>query len=195
MEISSVTQQQKVVAVAFLALVLFGFFIFGSRSSEDQLEFDDLKVIETVTEKQVDEAGSYVFVEISGQVKNPGVYEVLEGTLVIELVGLAGGYLESVDMQYVHKSLPLARKVVAEEKIYIPSGTEFLHPVSISSQDQGKVSINNATVEQLMNLPGVGEVTAKKIVEARPFAEVEGLQQVDGIGSKTYSDISSKVTL
>lgn len=55
------------------------------------------------------------------------------------------------------------------------------------------IDVNNASLGDLQKLPGVGEVTAKRIIAARPFTKVDDLQNVEGIGEKTFQDIKPHV--
>ena len=125
------------------------------------------------------------------------MYEIDSDTRVIELVSIAGGFTELVDMLYVHKHMPLARRVIDEEKIYIPSTAEGdsggSDPVIAARVGGSKVNLNTASREVLVSLPGIGEVTAGKIIDARPIGSVDELLEVSGIGDKLVSDIQDKV--
>lgn len=56
------------------------------------------------------------------------------------------------------------------------------------------VNLNTATIEEIMNLPGVGEVLAERIVDGRPYRSVEDLRRVPGMGGKILERIKSLVT-
>ena len=133
--------------------------------------------------------------EITGQVNHPGVYEYKDELMVIELINLAGGFTSYADLEAIHKNIGLSKLVEPQEKIYIPGIFENTPNRASSSTSGQKVSINNATLEQLDALPDIGESTANKIISSRPFSKLEDLKNVEGIGDKTYNNIVSNISL
>ena len=140
-------------------------------------------------------ASSTVIVDICGCVISPGVYELEEGSRVVDAVGMAGGVTDEADTTQVN----LARKLVDGEQVYIPAVGETAPagaavPANASAQSpSGLVNINTASTSDLMELPGIGEVTASKIVEDRekngPFEGVEDIKRVSGIGDAKFEGI------
>lgn len=139
------------------------------------------------------------FVYLSGAVKNPGIYEVTLNTRVTDVIAWSGGFTENVDRIFINAELNLAAKVKDEEHIHIPWGQLATDSISVStptsSNEQGLVSINTASLETLMTLPGIGESTASKIISARPFEDIKELLDISGIGSSKYDKIKDLVTL
>jgi len=133
--------------------------------------------------------------EITGQVNHPGVYEVREDLMVIELINLAGGFTSYADLEAIHKNIGLSKIVDSQEKVYIPGIFENSETNDSSPISGQKISLNNATLEQLDALPDIGESTANKIINARPFSKLEDLKNIEGIGDKTYNNIVSSITL
>lgn len=133
--------------------------------------------------------------EITGQVNHPGVYEVREDLMVIELINLAGGFTSYADLEAIHKNIGLSKIVESQEKVYIPGIFENSETNESSMISGQKISLNNATLEQLDALPDIGESTANKIINARPFSKLEDLKNIEGIGDKTYNNIVSSITL
>lgn len=133
--------------------------------------------------------------EITGQVNHPGVYEVREDLMVIELINLAGGFTSYADLEAIHKNIGLSKIVESQEKVYIPGIFENSETNDSSMISGQKISLNNATLEQLDALPDIGESTANKIINARPFSKLEDLKNIEGIGDKTYNNIVSSITL
>lgn len=133
-----------------------------------------------------------VFVHVTGSVVNPGVYELVPGSRVIDAVEAAGGFSEDADTQACN----LARIIQDSEQVNIPAIGE--HQQLDSSQSgqtstSGKVNINMATQEELESLPGIGEATALKIIAYRnangPFKSVNELTCVSGIGDKKLAGL------
>lgn len=141
-------------------------------------------------------------VDISGEVKNPGVYELGEGAIVNDAIEAAGGFTEKADLGYVSQNINKAKKLIDEEKIYIPPIEESqVNGTSVSSDSNKpqtvskKVNINTATVSELDTLPGVGEAIAKRIIDGRPYSKIEDIKKVKGIGDSIYEEIKDLITV
>ncbi|MEU5690479.1 ComEA family DNA-binding protein [Actinosynnema sp. NPDC020468] len=121
---------------------------------------------------------SRVVVDVVGEVPTPGLVTVPSGARVADAVQAAGGAKPGADLA----GLNLARKVVDGEQI--PVGI----PASAGNEGTptAPLNLNTATKDQLDALPGIGPVTAQRIVERRqkrgPFTSVEQLGEIEGIG-------------
>ena len=140
------------------------------------------------------EIGVYVV----GAVMKPRVYFLPQGSRVADALEVAGGPTEEADLVRVN----LAKRVYDEEQIYVPRlGEENppLPPPSTSSGGQagGKININTATAAELEALPGIGPVLAQRIVDYRkangPFAAIEDIKNVSGIGEGIFEEIKELV--
>jgi len=129
-------------------------------------------------------------VYVCGMVKNPGVYEAKEGCRVAELIEAAGGATGKASLD----ALNLAQEVFDGQRIYIPSIEES---AGGDSSDSGIVNINTASSSRLESLPGIGPVTAEKIIRYREengaFKTKEALMGVSGIGIKKFSQIKDLI--
>ena len=124
-------------------------------------------------------------VEIKGEVKKPGVYQVKWDANMQDVIDHAGGLKETADTS----SLSLARIVDPREVIVIP--------IRKDEQEQ-KISINTASLEQLQTLPGIGPKMAERIIEYRSqtsFSSLEQLKEVKGIGDKTFERLQEFICL
>ena len=133
-------------------------------------------------------------VYLSGAVQNPGVYAVEEGDRLVQVIEAAGGTTQDADLGAVN----LALRVKDEDHWHIPRMGE----VSQAAPAQGiglagKVNINTADLQQLISLPGIGEVKAQAIISYReasgPFSNVEDLLAISGIGPVTLNGIRDLV--
>ena len=128
---------------------------------------------------------------ITGAVVSPGVYTLQPGSRVNDLVQAAGGALPDADMTSVN----LAKRVSDEDQVYVSSAGEA-PPTALRSD---LIDINQASAEQLMALPGIGEVRSKAIVDYRAevgrFHRIDQLLDVPGIGSATLEGIRELVTV
>ena len=146
-------------------------------------------------------------VHVSGAVASPGVYELEEGARVRDAVEAAGGFAAEASQESVN----LARKVSDGEQIFVLTVEEFEASPSSSSPSSGSsdagaqassgagglVNINTAGLEALDSLPGVGPATAQAILDEReangPFASIEDIQRVSGIGEKKYEKLKGSI--
>lgn len=159
----------------------------GEVQSEDQAESDGKT------------AAAQIYVDIGGQVKNPGVYTVKEGTRVFEVIEKAGGLTEDAFIEQINQ----AEAVTDGQKIVIPSSEDVqqsLMPQTASGKDSsGLVNINSADSQTLQEIPGVGPATAEKIIAYRTengrFSSIEDLKNVSGIGDKTFEKMKDKITV
>jgi len=153
---------------------------------------------EVVIEKAGEETGNRLVVDIGGEVENPGVYEMKADARVNEVLVMAGGLGKEADREWVEKNLNLAAKLTDGQKIYIPSTKEATKDAP--SQGEGTsftnlININTASVAELDTLWGVGEVTAKKIIENRPYGSVEELLTKNALKSNVYEAVKDKVSV
>jgi len=144
------------------------------------------------------DAGGTVAVHVAGRVRHPGVVELPSGSRVADAIAAAGGVTAGADLDAVN----LARKLVDGEQIRVAARGERPAPPAApgpgATVPGALVDLNAASAEQLDALPGVGEVTASRIIayrEAHPFRSVEELRQVDGIGDRRFTQLKDLVTV
>ena len=152
----------------------------------------------------VSPAAAPVVVDVQGAVANPGVHELPSGSRVADAVAAAGGYAHDVDIAAASAHLNLAEKLVDGAQIRVPTLGDEPQQVTPNATSEsppsgasGLIDINSATAEELDTLPGVGPVTAAKIIDARsqaPFASVDELLARDVVGAATFEKISALVT-
>lgn len=136
-----------------------------------------------------------LLVHVDGAVAVPGVYELSDGDRVKDAVEAAGGLAEGADTS----GMNLAARVADGDKVYVPLEGEEAPDADAggSGTREPLVNINTATEEELDELPGVGESTARAIVEDRerngPFALPEDLMRVSGIGEKKFERLEAMI--
>lgn len=144
-------------------------------------------------------AGGSVVVDIAGKVRRPGVTTLPAGSRVVDAIREAGGPRRGVDLS----PLNLARVLVDGEQILVGVAPAAGVAASASSQPGASpgalVNLNTAALAELDSLPGVGPVTAQKILDWRSahgaFTAIDELLEVDGIGEKTLADLAPHLTL
>lgn len=145
--------------------------------------------------------GGKIKVDIEGAVVRPGVYELTSQARAQEALILAGGLSSQADREWVAKNLNLAATLTDGAKIYIPQEGETQvirnSELGISSEGtlRGKININSASEGELDKLPGVGPVTAQKIIAQRPYQTIEELVSKKVVGEGTFSKIKEQITV
>jgi competence protein ComEA len=125
-------------------------------------------------------------VHVVGAVRRPGLYRLADGARIADAVRRAGGATRRADLSLVNLAAPIAdgsQVVVPRRAPPAASGSDEGADASVPA---GPIHLNTATVEQLDELPGVGPVTAQKIVDYREqhgaFSSVDDLDAIPGIG-------------
>ena len=154
-------------------------------------------------------AATDIRVQVSGAVMSPGVYAMNNGDRVMDAIAAAGGVDPGADLSGIN----LALRVQDEAHYHVPTVGETPPPSpagasSTSPRTGGRgtnfttnllIDLNTASAQGLESLPGIGPVMAGRIVAHRevngPFAAVDDVQDVPGIGPKTLESIRSLVTV
>ncbi len=147
-----------------------------------------------------------IAVHVVGAVPRPGLYNFLDGARVQDAIDAAGGLLAEADAN----SLNLAAPLEDGGQLVIPykTGSEPTQVVDLPSSatatpnpnsGEDLVNINRASLEELDALPGIGLVTAQKIIDYRtvngPFATIEDIMNVSGIGPSTFESLKDLITV
>lgn len=139
----------------------------------------------------------YIYIDIKGEVKNPGVYKVLIDSRLFQLLTLAGGTTGEADTLAINLSL----KLYDQQVIYIPSYSDEFPIISYVIDDNVSkvININSASLEILDTLPGIGPSTAQSIIDYRTevgfFISIEDIMNVTGIGEATFNEIKDLITV
>lgn len=207
--------------IIFITLSLTTFFIV-KNNLHTKKKTTPKKVVVEKKKKEVKEEINYLEVDIKGEVISPGIYKLKEGSRVIDVINASGGLTENANTTVIN----LSKKITDEMVIIIYSNSQVedfsktkeienqvidscnqvdensLHNDACISKDNnqptGKISISNASLEELMTLPGVGEAKAKSIIEYRnsngPFISIEDITKVSGIGDNLFAQIKEYIT-
>lgn len=148
-------------------------------------------------------------VHVIGAVLRPGLYAFAAGSRVQDAITAAGGLTSDAQME----GLNLAAKLEDGQQLAVPSGGaagtgagvptagfRVLPPSGATATPSGDlIDINTASAEELATLPGIGPTTAQRIVDYRtehgPFARIEDLMNVAGIGPATFDNIHGLITV
>ncbi|WP_186576467.1 helix-hairpin-helix domain-containing protein [Aquibacillus kalidii] len=188
------------ILLVILAVTLFILLDNDKSEVNNPVSEQAIEVVNTdETETQLKEGNnlqSPIFVDVKGEVKKPGVYQLTGNSRVDDVIHLAGGFTDLADPQSVN----LAQKVMDEMVINVLKKGE--NPTAIVSDGtttgaNQKVRINNASIEEIQALKGIGETKASAIVQYKEehgnFTKLEDLLNVDGIGEKTLENIKDYI--
>jgi competence protein ComEA len=203
-------------------------YISNTNKELKKSEVYDLEVEEKKTNNlEIEEAIKYITIDIKGEVKSPGVYKIEEGKRVVDAINASGGLTKKAVTKYINLSKVLKdedviiinniselkkiedKKNIEEIKINNKSNISVKESDVITNDksdivkesDSNKntiVNINTCTLEELLNINGIGESKAKSIIEYREnvglFTSKEDIMKVSGIGNSLYDKIKDYIT-
>lgn len=220
-------EKKKDILIIILIVIILGLggLIFISLNKKEDKRVEEV-VVEKKEEVSIEEDTLEIevieyYVDIKGAVKKPGVYKVVKGSIVNDVIGLAGGLKSNANTKYIN----LSYEVNNHDVINIYTNSEVKNSsikmecscpsLDISSCDNssivtnngtnnnesnvsGKVNINSASKEELMSISGIGESKALAIIEYRnntKFNSIEDIKNVSGIGDSLYNTIKDSITV
>ena len=183
----------------FVFLFLAGFFVFYLNEGDASESFTCPS--ETSTKLEAEE--KEFMVDIKGAVVSPGVYKVEKSMIVNDVITLAGGLLESADTSNLNLSKQVSAEMVitvfTKEEVKEEKKQKTSLEMSSDAKTSTKISLNTATLEELLTLPSIGEAKAKLIIEYREtcglFKELEELKNIKGIGEAVYEKLVPYISL
>lgn len=210
--------KRKYLVLLIIPILLLLFFLSNLNGEHDEIIEEEIE-----TEKSLS-------IDIKGAVKNPGVYELKDGSVVKDAIDVSGGLLESANTEHINLSKKIVDEMVIiiytnEEIQEMTEGSKSIKVVDkecicpkiennacidnnnkyanisseINQSTSNKISLNNASKEELMTLNGIGESKANAIIEYRNnnglFKQIEDITNVKGIGNSVYEKIKDRLTL
>lgn len=187
---------------------------FANKESFDNDE-NDKEQVKAAAKKQVIDKPQNVTCDISGAVKNQGVYTLKKGARLNELITAAGGLKTNAQIKNVNRALilndqdkiriPYKGEKITKKAIVESYSSDSAEPNSAevasdtSVAENNKVNINTADAAQLQKLNGIGEKKAQQIISYRQkngqFKAVDELKQVSGIGDKTFAGLKDQLEI
>lgn len=154
-----------------------------------------------IEEKEIIEEKPKIYVDIAGEIINPGVYVLDEGSRVNDLIIMAGGVTKEANLSNVNLAYILTDgiKLTIPNKKDISTKNILQNSIVSINVSNGIININQADIEELSGLPGIGESIAASIIEYRntngKFKKKEEIKNVSGIGESKYSKIKDRITV
>lgn len=212
--------------VVILMMIIAGVMVYLFGDKKEEVVEDAIKEEVAVVEPKVDileeEKEESITIDIKGEVKTPGVYELPLNSRVIDAINISGGLTNKADTSDINLSkilkdenvIVISNKYSNQTTKYTKKETSVVNNASTSKDNvvsssnssdtntnktNDKVSINTATKEQLMNLNGIGESKANDIIAYRNqnglFKSIEDIKKVSGIGDKLFDKIKDHITI
>lgn len=184
----NLTQEQRrgLILVFTLSIGIGAFYFLNSRPQPATQAVD----VVTPLINQVEQ--SELIINVAGKVKSPGVYQLPPGSRVIDAIEAAGNHLKGVDISDIN----LARLLVDGEQILVGGNRpQSSKSVARKITVDNPLDINRATLAQLDTLPGIGPVTAQRIIDYRNkvgrINALDELKKISGLGGAKFEEIKS----
>lgn len=180
--------RQAEIVLALIGIVLVGGGVFWWRtqnSEETKIEIINGQQAQAVNETKLS-------IDVSGAVTRPGVYSLNSGSRVLDALEAAGGVTAAADSEWIDKYLNRSAKINDGQKIYIPGKSQ---KTNSDVQTSSKININAAGSGELEVLPGIGPVTAGKIINGRPYNKIEELIERKITSQKIFDQIKDQISV
>jgi len=195
-----------IITIFLLSALVYNILYINNKKNEIideiEIEMEGQEIIEEV---------KTIFVDIGGEVINPGLYELVENSRINDAINMAGGVTDKADLTDVNLAYILSdamkiiipkketKKVVSKTTVVPKIVTTEINMTENQQQISNMININTATKEQLKTLTGIGEATAKKIIDYRNekgnFSKIEDVKNVSGIGESKYEKIKGMIVV
>ena len=204
-----------VITTFLLSALLYNILYMKDQKNEiiNEIENGEIINVEKDEAEKIEEVKT-IFVDVGGEVINPGLYELPENSRINDAINLAGGVTEKADTSLVNLAYVLsdAMKIVVPKKEVkkVISKTTYSNSAPVinvtsgvvengNSKGSNKININFSNKEQLTSISGIGDSTAQKIIDYRDkngnFSSIEDIKNVSGIGEKKFEKIKDKITV
>lgn len=199
----SLKMKIAVISVGIIVIGTIGLYMYNTSANSEEYAYyeEDINIVDGEdTEENV--VPAKIMVHITGQVKDQGVVLLDEGSRIVDAIEAAGGETDDADLA----KLNLAYVLNDGEKIYVPSKSEQNQEIEYvttasggdsMSSNSSIININTAGQTELMELPGIGESIANKIIAYREengkFKTIEDIKNVPGIGDSKFANIKDMI--
>ena len=218
-------KNKKIIGLVIITIIIFivSIFLYKQKSSNafkeeymmeifeeesnDNMEYTETLEEDTtiINEDSIDR--NKIIVEIKGEVAKPDVYQLEEGSIIKDLIDMAGGLTEEADLSRINRAEELLNHELIiignindeTESSVVQNNSTYSSNGNNSDKGSTLININTADLEQLKGITGIGNIKAQSIIDYREanggFKSLEELKNVDGIGDKTFEKIKEQITL
>jgi len=183
----------RTLKVLVVSLGVVGFIVYVATSS--LMPSQKVLVQSSGSAKNLSVSSARIYVDVAGEVRKPGIYQLDSGARVFDVVLLAGGFTSKANQSSVN----LARTLTDGEQLIVANKSQQGFGSASSNPASMLISLNQASESELEQLPGVGPALAGRMIDWRSanggFKTKEDLLNVAGIGDKLFAQIKDKVSL
>lgn len=189
------------VIIGGLGIFLLGLGILSTVVLSSKKESSSIEILPSQEEEN---KPTKIFIHVAGAVQKPGLYQLPSNARINDALISAGGLSSQADRDWFDKNINLAQKLSDGVKLYLPLKGEVKNGQVAGSQtslkgNSAKINLNNASKLELESLSGIGPGFAQKIIDYRqkngPFAKIEDLTKVSGIGDKLFQKIKDNISV
>lgn len=194
-------QKYKAIGILLVGIILLIVYLCGGIDNLNKNNDEVIFVGEDDINEETEVASlnnEKIVVDIKGEVKNPNIYWLDEGSIVEDLIFAAGGITEEGDLNNINRAEELSN----HQSIIIPNINETEvqqeNILSVSgNNNEDIININTASISELDTLPGIGASKAESIINYREengkFKTIEEIKNVSGIGEGVFEKIKNKI--
>lgn len=197
--------RKEIVIIIIFLIIFFSYVLITNNEKEEYILENTIDIKENIGKKEETQeiTNQKIIVDIKGEVNNPGTYELKENERVINAIEKAGGLKSNANTNDIN----LSEKVIDEMLIIIPSKEEKVEinnnitekKTNTIEVKDNKISINKASLDELMTISGIGKTKAQNIIDYRKengnFKSIDELTNVSGIGKSTLDKIKNYIKL
>jgi competence protein ComEA len=216
--IKSYNYKKLIFPVILISMYILGFVYLNDKINKKEItKVENIIYEENIKEEEVinDEeilSVSYIYIDVKGAVKKPGVYKLVSGSRVIDAINISGGLVKNSNTNYLNLSKVLKDSDIV--KIYTNEEIDNMSKEEIDVMDTsdskveeeiekeetlGLININTAPISELDKLEGIGEAKASAIVEYREknglFKSIDDIKNVSGISESLFEKIKDFITV
>ncbi len=206
-----IKEHLSVYIFAIFLLISIAVIFLKKYSSNPIIPQTDIKTVEQTNIK----VSKDIVVDLSGAVLNPGVYTIPEGSRVYEVIKKGGGVSNEASIAWTARNINLSKKLSDSEKIYVPfewelendsdinllsfensnngGNTNITNTYNNSNPNSSKINVNKASMTELDTLSGIGVVYAQRIIDNRPYKDINDFYANSGIPKSTTDKIKDLI--
>ena len=186
---------RKEIITIIICISLFGGYILFKKDDSYILEENIIK--EEVIDRKI-------IIDIKGEVNKPGTYEMSDNERIMDAIKISGGITDKADTSSINLSEKLKDEMLIiipslEEKKDIVEETKKSNTITTKEIKDSKISINTASISELMKINGIGQAKAQAIVDYRNtnglFKDIKDITKVSGIGNSTFEKIKEYIKI
>lgn len=188
--------RKELITILICFIIFISYIIFKNNDNNEIIELTN-----NIEKEKIDET---IIIDIKGEVNSPGTYEFNTNERIMDAIKKSGGLTDKADVSNINLSEKLSDEMLIiipsiDEKQIIENNKNESNNIKEINKQDNKISINTASVNELMKIKGIGKVKAEAIVKYRNnnglFHDIKEIIKVSGIGNSTYEKIKAYIKI